>query len=428
MKQKDYYAILKVSRDASEDEIRKAYRQLALKYHPDKNPGDKTAEAKFREIMEASELLRDSLERKCYDQYHPPERGKDLEYNLEVSFRDVNSGKQVTFEVEGRKIKLTLNKGDGTYRLRGEGKVGVYGGEPGDLLVIVSVIQTPQTTLENDGSEMVLIPAGEFLMGSEGKDALDDEKPVHSVYLDAFYMDKYPVTNAQYQAFVEANSEWSKDHVSDRNGSYLKFWNRNNYPIRKADHPVVCVSWYAAMAYAQWAGKRLPTEAEWEKAARGGLVCQKYPWGNSIEPNKANYYIDYRTGNAHTLQGIVSVLKHASNKANYSKNIGDTTTTTLVGSYPANGYGLCDMAGNVSEWCLDGYDADFYTHSPRKNPILDENRTQITKNYTFTNCRVLRGGSWFDLDLWARVSSRCWSEASMMSFHIGFRCAKSVTF
>ena len=428
MKQKDYYAILNVSRDASEDEIRKAYRKLALKYHPDKNPGDKTTETKFREITEAYDLLQNVLEREFYDQYNLPERGQDLEYDLEVSCEDVKYGKQVTFELEGRKIKLTLNKGDGTYRLRGEGKIGVYGGEPGDLLVIVSAIQTPQTIFGNDGAEMALIPAGEFLMGSEGKDALGDEKPVHSVYLDAFYMDKYPVTNAQYQAFVEANSEWSKDHVSDRNGSYLKFWNRNSYPSGRANHPVVDVSWHAAMAYAEWAGKRLPTEAEWEEAARGGLVGQKYPWGNSIEPNKANYHTGYYTGNADTLQGIVSVLKHASNKANYGKNIGDTTPTTLVGSYPANGYGLYDMAGNVREWCLDGYDADFYTHSPRKNPILDENRTQIGENYTFTNCRVLRGGSWSDFDLWVRVSSRFWSQASMISFDIGFRCAKSVTF
>ncbi|MDE0481857.1 MAG: SUMF1/EgtB/PvdO family nonheme iron enzyme [Candidatus Poribacteria bacterium] len=428
MKQKDYYATLNVSRDASENEIRKAYRRLALKYHPDKNPGDKTTEAKFREITEAYNLLQDSLERRFYDHHHPPEQGQDLEYNLEMSFEDVNYGKQVTFEVEGRKIKLILNKGDGTYRLRGEGKIGIYGGESGDLLVIVSTIQTPQTILADDGAEMTLIPAGEFLMGSDDEDAYDEEKPVHSVYLDAFYMDKYPVTNAQYQAFVEANSEWSKDHVSDRNGSYLKFWNRNSYPSGRAKHPVVNVSWHAAMAYAEWAGKRLPTEAEWEKAARGGLVGQKYPWGNSIEPKKANYHIGYHIGNADTLQGIVSLLKHASNKANYGKNIGDTTPTTPIGSFPANGYDLYDMAGNVSEWCLDGYDADFYTYSPRKNPILDENRTRIIKNDTFTNCRVLRGGSWCDFDLWTRVSHRCWSEASMMSYYIGFRCAKSVVF
>ena len=400
MKQKDYYAILNVSRNAAENEIRKAYRQLALKYHPDKNQGDKTTETKFREITEAYDLLQNVLEREFYDQYNLPERGQNLEYDLEVSCEDVKYGKQVTFELEGRKIKLTLNKGDGTYRLRSEGKIGVYGGEPGDLLVIVSAIQTPQTIFGNDGAEMVLIPAGEFLMGSKGKDARDDEKPVHSVYLDAFYMDKNLVTNAQYKKFIDENPMWDKNGFFSKGIIaifYLKDWSGNTYPDRKADHPVISVPWCAAMAYAQWAGKRLPTETEWEKAARGNLVLGTYPWGNSIEPNKANY----------------------------GENVRDTTP---VGNYPANGYGLCDMVGNVNEWCLDGYDADFYTHAPRENPFLNEKRTQKIGNVTYNNCRVLRGGSWVSPVQHIRVSSRRWSTASTGTPFIGFRCAKSVTF
>lgn len=423
MKQKDYYAILNVSRDASEDEIRKVYRQLALKYHPDKNPVHKTAITKFREITKAYELLKNTVERRRYDKLNPPEPGRNLEYHLEVSLKNITDNKQgslqeVTFEVKGKKIKLTLDKGNGTYRLRGAGEIGVYGGIPGDLLVVVNAKQQlGKTFLGNNDTEMVLIPAGEFLMGSEDKNARNDEKPVHSVYLDAFYMDKYPVTNAQYKVFVDANPEWDKDNVTYHNECYLTLWNKNSYPDERANHPVVYVSWHAAMAYAKWADKRLPTEAEWEKAARGGLIGQKYPWGNSIEPDKANY----------TEVGILSVLKHASNKANYSENIGDATTTTPTGSYSANGYGLYDMAGNVDEWCLDGYDADFYTDSPRKNPILDENRTQIREYVTYTDCRVLRGGSWLNPAWCARVSSRRWFEASLMSSDVGFRCAKSVT-
>lgn len=429
MKQKDYYAILNVTRDASEDKIRKVYRRLALKYHPDKNSGDKASATKFREITEAYDMLRDSLERKIYDQHHPPKQGQDFVYNLEVSFEDVNSDKQITFEIEGRKIKLTLNKTDGTYRLRGEGRVGVYGGKPGDLLVFVSVIQTPQSILGNDGAEMILILAGEFLMGSGDEDANDDEKPVHSVYLDDFYIDKYPVTNAQYKKFLDANPIWNKDNISKEYydsefWEYLENWNESTYPIGKADHPVVYVSWYAAMAYAQWAGKRLPTEAEWEKVARGGVVGMIYPWGNFDICRNRN--IDTRKIPSTSTSLFENPID--SNNANYGKNSnGQISLTTPVGSYTANGYGLYDMAGNVSEWCLDGYDANFYARSPRNNPILDENSTQIFGNRTFTNCRILRGGSWCSFSQSVRVAGRDYSNASMASPAIGFRCAKSTT-
>ena len=184
--------------------------------------------------------------------------------------------------------------------------------------------------------DMVFIPAGEFQMGCNDDEANEDEYPVHSVFVDAFLMDKYPVTNVQYQEFLNANPQWRKppkwyESRKERipcipkkyhDGDYLKDWTRSNYPRKKADHPVTWVSWYAAMAYAQWRGKRLPTEAEWEKAARGGLEGNKYPWGNSIGTTNLNF--DLYIGN-----------------------------TTSVGKYPANDYGLFDIAGNVFEWCLD---------------------------------------------------------------------------
>ena len=137
----------------------------------------------------------------------------------------------------------------------------------------------PTTLFTGDDAEMVLIPAGEFQMGSNDSDADDDEKPVHTVYVDGFYMDKYEVTVGQYKQFIRATGHRAlPDRVSDYS------------PTDK--HPVVGVNWHDAMAYAQWAGKRLPTEAEWEKAARGGLVGKTYPWGNAIDSNKANY--DYQ--------------------------------------------------------------------------------------------------------------------------------------
>ena len=177
---------------------------------------------------------------------------------------------------------------------------------------------------------MMFIRAGEFWMGSDANDAEDDEKPKHTIYLDAFHIDKYEVTNAEYKKFIDANPQWQKGRIPKKyhDGDYLKHWNRNNYPPGKDNHPVVYVSWYAAMAYAEWSGKRLPTEAEWEKAARGGRFFSRYTWGFSPDPNKANY----------------------------GEKIGDTTP---VGTYDANGYGLYDMAGNVWEWCLDEYNPDF---------------------------------------------------------------------
>ena len=244
-----------------------------------------------------------------------------------------------------------------------------------------------------------------FQMGSEDDDARAGEQPVHTVHLDAFYMDKYEVTNAQFQDFVNANPSWQKDNIEDRfhDGEYLYDWTGNNYPSGKADHPVVQVSWYAAMAYAEWAGKRLPTEAEWEYVARGGLAGQRYPWGNTITPADANYD-------------------------------GHVDDTTPVGQYAANGYGLYDMAGNVWEWCLDAYDDDFYAASRNsRNPISGARTIQwILNNFTSipTNTlRVLRGGSWAVNATGLRVASRFMFTPTLTLpiGDVGFRCVRDVT-
>lgn len=243
--------------------------------------------------------------------------------------------------------------------------------------------------------DMVLIPAGEFQMGSN---AGADEQPVHTVYIDAFYMDKYEVTNAQYKKFLDANPSWRKGRILSvyHDGDYLKHWNGNNYPRDKANHPVTYVSWYGAMAYAKWAGKRLPTEAEWEKAARGGLTNKKYPWGNLIDPSKANY----------------------------NKKVGDTTS---VGKYSANDFGLYDMAGNVLEWCLDGYDEDFYKSSSSRNPIAGGTQINITTNFSkVTTERVLRGGSWSVLPQSVDVADRTKGNPTLSYFGAGFRCVRAV--
>ena len=243
---------------------------------------------------------------------------------------------------------------------------------------------------------MTLIPAGTFEMGSS-----DAESPYeqlgHTAHVDAFYMDTHPVTNLEYQKFLIENSSWQKTRIEDQfhDGDYLLNWDGNNYPAGQASHPVTWVSWYSAMAYAMWVGKRLPTEAEWEYAARGGLLGKKYPWGN---------------------------LLSAAN-ANYDRNIGNTT---VVGKYAANGYGLYDMAGNVWEWCLDLYDDDFYFTSPRKNPRSGTNEPEwIMENFMdITSERVLRGGGWSASPQAICVAHRFRLLPMNTTYDYGFRCVQ----
>jgi len=266
----------------------------------------------------------------------------------------------------------------------------------GILVLVFGFVSTPARAELSFGlvggpipstGDMVLIPAGEFLMGSEDGD--DDEKPVHKIYLDAYYIDKYEVTNAQFSRFLnekrnqeEGGATWldiddEECLIEYRNGRYQP---KSGYD----NHPVIEVSWYGARAYAKWAGKRLPTEAEWEKAARGGLVGKKYPWGDSID----------------------------SSKANYGGNVGHTTP---VGFYPPNGYGLNDMTGNVWEWVSDWYDRDYYSSSPHRNPQGPDSGSY----------RVARGGSWYRSARYLRSARRYYHYPHNAGSLLGFRCAKS---
>ena len=246
--------------------------------------------------------------------------------------------------------------------------------------------------------DMAFLRAGRFFrMGSDNreKDAETDEKPQHNVHLDAFYMDKYETTNAQYKEFIDANPQWQKNRIPKKyhDGDYLKHWNGNDYPPDKGNHPVVYVSWYAAMAYAEWRGKRLPTEAEWERAARG---ASRMAW--------------------HTMN---------TDTANYGENVGDTTP---VGTYPPDASGLYDMAGNVWEWCLDEYNPDFYAISPSHNPLAGGTMDNILSDWTnVKTVRVLRGGSWASNAKFVRVSDRTRFTPKITNKARGFRCVKPVT-
>ena len=226
---------------------------------------------------------------------------------------------------------------------------------------------------------MALIPAGEFHMGDPFNEGAADERPRHTVYLDAFYIDIYEVTNAQYQKFMDA--------VGYAGPAY---WNNSSY--NAPEQPVVGVSWHDAVAYAEWAGKRLPTEAEWEKAARGGLIGKRYPWGDEAHDAGGVYRANYYAGDNSAADGYEYAAP--------------------VGSFPSNGYGLYDMAGNVWEWCADGYDSSYYANSPRNNPLGPGSGSS----------RVLRGGSWFDITYHLRVSYRSYDDPTRTYYYVGFRC------
>lgn len=251
---------------------------------------------------------------------------------------------------------------------------------------------------------MVYIPAGEFEMGSNDAEAGNAAQPVRTVYVDAFYMDETEVTNTQFKEFLLENPQWQKGRINAKfsHRNYLKHWNGNNYPNGKGNHPVVFVTWYVAMAYSEWADKRLPTEAEWEYAARGGLKGKKYPNGkNTITPREANY-----GGN-------------------------NLDNTTPVAKYPENGYKLYDMAGNAYEWCLDEYDAEFYFTFPRdgvaRNPLSGANSVEWLMS-NFTNVkgpRVIRGGSVGSHVNSLRCATRNHGGSTRLDV-IGFRCVRAV--
>ena len=219
---------------------------------------------------------------------------------------------------------------------------------------------------------VVLVPGGEFLMGSDSE---GDHSPVHKVYVDSFYMDKYEVTNAQYLRFCEATG-----HRLPEFRGMDGFRCGPDYP----NHPVVGVSWHDAVAYAAWCGKRLPTEAEGEYAARGGAVGMSYPNGETLHPSDGNYTESGKGG------------------------------PVAVGSYPSNGFGLHDMQGNVVEWVWDLYDPDYYSSSPSANPLGPGSG----------RFRVIRGGGWHSGPYCNRVYFRNALPPNWVDFNVGFRCAK----
>ena len=308
---------------------------------------------------------------------------------------------------------------------------------------------------KHDG--MVWIPAGNFMMGGDNEQARKDEYPKHGVKVNGFYMDATEVTNAQFSEFVKATGyittaekdiNWdeiksqvppntpkppdsvlkaaslifvpTKSEVNLNDYSQWWAWTRganwkhpngpNSDIIGKDNFPVTHVSWDDAVAYSKWAGKRLPTEAEWEYAARGGLVNNTYSWGKTFDENgvsKCNFW-----------QGNFPYL-------NLNKD--GFMGAAPVKSFAPNGYGLYDVAGNVWEWCADLYNNDYYTQLSKTKLAI--NPKGPTKSYDpdepLITKRVMRGGSFLCNDSYCsgyRVSARMKSSPDSGMEHLGFRC------
>jgi len=235
---------------------------------------------------------------------------------------------------------------------------------------------------DKDGMNLVYVPAGNFLMGSADSDSMaqSDEKPQHIVYLDAFWIDQTDITNGMYAKCVSAGACNQPTNLSSSaRSSYYGNSQFDNYPV-------IYVNWNMADTYCKWAGRQLPTEAEWEKAARG-TDGRTYPWGNDPPDN--------------TL-------------VNFNGNVGDTSA---VGSYPkgASFYGAMDMAGNVWQWVVDWYSASYYQGSQPSDPL-----GPASGQY-----RVLRGGAWLNLVSDVRSANRYRFSPSSSYYYLGFRCSRS---
>jgi formylglycine-generating enzyme required for sulfatase activity len=223
--------------------------------------------------------------------------------------------------------------------------------------------------------EMVLIPAGEFRMGKNSQSP-SDWQPEHNVTIASYYMDKKEVTNKQYYDFCMAT-----------NTTLPQFWRMKEFRsgMDFPDYPVVGVSYFDAEKYAKWCGKRLPTEAEWEYASRGGQEGKNFPNGDSADSTQINFGRKYK--------GIIK-----------------------TGSLPPNGYGLYDITGNVWEWTSDYYSDDYYSVSPAENP----------KGPDRGRFKVIRGGSWHSGAMCVQTYYRNGLSPSWVDFAVGFRCVKDV--
>lgn len=290
-------------------------------------------------------------------------------------------------------------------------------------------IISKKATTEN----MVLVQAGTFLMGREDREGwspmaapeiFNDELPPHEVYVDAFYIDKYEVTNKEFKEFVDAIG-YKTDAEKEKSSMVIVSSDESTEPIQGTDlgwkeinnaswkqpegsvssiddrmnHPVVQVTWNDANAYAKWAGKRLPTEAEWEKAARAGTKTNWF-WADSLENNS------YQAGKYQNMFG-----EHRFDYK-YPEGIYDGfNRTSPIGSFLPNNFGLYDTSGNVWEWTADGYEYNYFSNSPVNNPKGAENKGE----------KVVKGGGWYLCECYTRPANRESRNINDRDSGLGFR-------
>jgi formylglycine-generating enzyme len=277
--------------------------------------------------------------------------------------------------------------------------------------------------------DMIRLDSGRFLMGSEDPDSIppDGEGPVRAVTLNTFYLDRYPVTNDRFREFTQVTGYkteaerfgWSfvfQGHLSAGNSTReipgLRWWLRVDgadwaHPEgrasnlgKRANHPVVHVSWNDAQAYADWAGKRLPTEAEWEYAARGCLEQKRFPWGDDLTPGGKHL--------CNIWQGEFPVLDLAED---------GYTAPAPVDAYPPNGFGFATITGNTWEWCADWFSPDYHLYGTRTNPVGPSQGA----------VKSMRGGSYLCHASYCnryRVAARTSNTPDSATTNIGFRCAR----
>ncbi|MFC2079874.1 formylglycine-generating enzyme family protein [Bacteroidota bacterium] len=247
------------------------------------------------------------------------------------------------------------------------------------ILIFILLFSKGVYAQSDSFDSMVLIPSGDFIMGKNTKPG-GDFSPAHKISVDSFYMDLHEVTNGEYLEFCNQTAH-----------KLPEFWNVDIFRCgdNYLEYPVVGINWYDARTYAKWAGKRLPTEAEWEYAARGGLENNEFPNGNEW-----------------------SIPIRRNDSIGHWENL-----IVKVASFKPNGFGLYDMGGNVWEWVNDIYQHNYYRTSPIINPKGPENGTN----------RVIRGGSWHSGKMCHKVYYRKGLTTNWVDFAVGFRCVKDIS-
>jgi len=283
------------------------------------------------------------------------------------------------------------------------------------LLCSLTVSPAGMAFASGKPDDMVLVPTGEFRMGAPaGSGGLPDEQPERAVLLSAFYIDRFEVTNEAYFLFVSMSGH----RMPENSNPAATLW-KDRRPMPGIErHPVVNVSWTDADAYCRWAGKRLPTEAEWEKAARG-TDGRRYPWGDQWDvllANSASYWAGRTVQFDSGADWEAFWVKGEGAQIAKEKGLNGEVLTMPVGSFPGSTsvYGLFDMAGNVAEWVQDWYDPNYYPSGPLTNPTGPP-RGAI---------KSMRGGSWLKPAVSLRTTDRDWGTIDSRPSGTGFRCAQ----